>query len=92
MLSGAYDGFSSKLIQLNGFDAVYLTGAGVSYSTLGQPDVGLLTQTEMTDRVRTIDTHVAAVLRPAAPVGMVARATRHGMWVIADGDTGTLQC
>jgi len=51
-VTGCYDGFSSKLIQLSGFEACYLTGAGVSYSTLGQPDVGLLTQTEMADRVR----------------------------------------
>jgi len=48
---GAYDGFSSKLISISNFEAVYLTGAGVSYSTLGQPDVGLMTMTEMTDRV-----------------------------------------
>jgi carboxyvinyl-carboxyphosphonate phosphorylmutase len=44
---GAYDGLSAKLIARAGFPAVYLTGAGVSYTQLGRPDVGLLTASEM---------------------------------------------
>jgi carboxyvinyl-carboxyphosphonate phosphorylmutase len=44
---GAYDGFSARLIEAAGFKAVYMTGAGTAASHLGQPDLGLATQTEM---------------------------------------------
>ena len=37
-----------------GFDAVYMTGYGQSASHLGQPDVGLLTMTEMVARANAI--------------------------------------
>jgi 2-methylisocitrate lyase-like PEP mutase family enzyme len=48
---GAYDGFTAKLIEKSGFEAVYLSGAGISYSTYGQPDLGLMTQSEMVQKV-----------------------------------------
>jgi len=44
---GAYDGFSARLIEAAGFPAVYMTGAGTAASSLGQPDLGLTTLTEM---------------------------------------------
>ena len=44
---GAYDGFSARLIEAAGFEAVYMTGAGTAASHLGQPDLGLATLTEM---------------------------------------------
>ena len=44
---GAYDGLSARLIAEAGFEAVYMTGGGTSASRLGQPDLGLLTMTEM---------------------------------------------
>lgn len=47
---GAYDALSAKLIQQAGFEAVYMTGAGVTISLLGEPDVGLATMTEMVDQ------------------------------------------
>jgi 2,3-dimethylmalate lyase len=45
---GAYDGVSARLIERQGFKAVYMTGAGTAASVLGQPDIGLTTLTEMT--------------------------------------------
>lgn len=42
---GAYDTLTARLIQIAGFEAVYLTGGGYSRSN-GYPDVGLLTMTE----------------------------------------------
>src|SRR5262245_57733577 len=45
---GAYDGISARLIDRQGFKAVYMTGAGTAASALGQPDIGLTTLTEMT--------------------------------------------
>lgn len=47
---GAYDALSAKLIQQAGFEAVYMTGAGVTISLLGEPDVGFTTMTEMVDQ------------------------------------------
>jgi 2-methylisocitrate lyase-like PEP mutase family enzyme len=43
---GAYDCITAKLIEQAGFAAVYMTGAGTS-ATLGYPDFGLLTMSEM---------------------------------------------
>jgi len=54
MAPGAYDALSAKLIQQAGFDAVYMTGAGVTISLLGEPDVGLTTMTEMVGQARRI--------------------------------------
>ncbi len=47
---GAYDGLSAHLIAQAGFPAVYMTGFGTAASVLGQPDVGLLTMSEMVAR------------------------------------------
>jgi carboxyvinyl-carboxyphosphonate phosphorylmutase len=47
---GAYDAFSARLIAQAGFPAVYMTGFGTAASVLGQPDVGLLTMSEMVSR------------------------------------------
>ena len=49
---GAYDALSARLVQRAGFPAVYMTGFGATASRLGQPDIGLLTQTEMTTHAR----------------------------------------
>src|SRR6266852_3658860 len=47
---GAYDALSARLIAQTGFPAVYMTGFGTAASVLGQPDVGLLTMSEMVSR------------------------------------------
>jgi carboxyvinyl-carboxyphosphonate phosphorylmutase len=47
---GAHDVLTARIIEMTGFDAVYMTGYGTSASLIGQPDVGLLTQTEMFER------------------------------------------
>jgi carboxyvinyl-carboxyphosphonate phosphorylmutase len=59
---GAHDALTARIIEMTGFDAVYMTGYGTSASVLGQPDVGLLTQTEMAYRAANI---VEAVNIPA---------------------------
>jgi carboxyvinyl-carboxyphosphonate phosphorylmutase len=51
---GAYDGLSARIIESSGFEAVYVTGYGLSASVLGKPDTGLLTQTEMVSRIAAI--------------------------------------
>lgn len=42
VLPGIYDALTAVLAENAGFDALYLTGAGLSNSQLGAPDVGLL--------------------------------------------------
>lgn len=48
---GAYDALTARLVEAAGFPAVYLSGAGVSYSMLARRDVGLVTMTEMVQRL-----------------------------------------
>ena len=45
---GAYECITAKLIQQAGFSAVYMTGAGTA-ATLGYPDYGLVTMSEMAE-------------------------------------------
>jgi carboxyvinyl-carboxyphosphonate phosphorylmutase len=59
---GAYDAFTANLVQVSGFEAVYLSGAGVSYTTLGQPDTGLITQSEMVQRVGSVGNAISIPL------------------------------
>ena len=60
---GVYDGITARLVEQAGFPVVYMTGAGTSMS-LGYPDLGLITQTEMVANAsviaRTVDIPVIA--------------------------------
>ena len=47
---GAPDALIAKIIEKKGFDVVYVSGAGVSYTTLGMPDMGFITMTEMVQK------------------------------------------
>ena len=49
---GAPDSLAARLIERAGFEAIYMTGFGATASRLGRPDIGLLTQTEMTTHAR----------------------------------------
>lgn len=51
-LPGVYDGLSARLVEQAGFQAAFVSGAGVSFSRLGQPDLGLVSLTELADCVR----------------------------------------
>jgi len=44
---GCYNALTAKIAEKTGFEAVYLSGYGVSVSLIGVPDVGLATMTEM---------------------------------------------
>lgn len=60
---GAYDAITARMIAQAGFSAVYMTGAGTA-ATLGYPDYGLVTMTEMVDNAgriaRAVDLPVIA--------------------------------
>ena len=52
---GAYDTLTARLVELAGFEAVYLTGGGFSRAN-GYPDLGLLTMSEIVPWIaRTVD-------------------------------------
>jgi 2-methylisocitrate lyase-like PEP mutase family enzyme len=51
---GVFDGISAQLTKRTGHVAAYMTGAGVAASGFGLPDIGMVTATEMADRVRMI--------------------------------------
>ena len=51
---GVYDMISSKLAERAGFPALYVSGYGISAAHLGLPDVGLMTFTDMLERVQVI--------------------------------------
>lgn len=51
---GVYDAWSARLVEMAGFQAAYMTGYGLSASILGQPDIGLMTMTEMAAQAKNI--------------------------------------
>ena len=51
---GVYDTLSAKLVERTGFPLTFVSGYSVAASTIGEPDMGLLTQMEMVDRARRI--------------------------------------
>lgn len=51
---GAWDPLSARVVEDAGFEAVYVTGSGVSVAHLGLPDIGLATMTEMVEQIRRI--------------------------------------
>ncbi len=49
MMPGAFNALSARVIEREGFDAMYLSGAVLANSVGGVPDVGLMTLTEARD-------------------------------------------
>ncbi|GGE51139.1 carboxyvinyl-carboxyphosphonate phosphorylmutase [Primorskyibacter flagellatus] len=49
LLPGAANALTARIIQDLGFGAVYLTGAGLTNTTLGLPDLGLVTASDLVD-------------------------------------------
>lgn len=49
---GASDILTARIVEQAGFPAIYMTGFGATATTLGMPDLGLMTQSEMVDHAR----------------------------------------
>lgn len=69
IVPGAFNALSARLIADLGFEAVYVTGAGLANSFLGVPDIGLLTLTELADNVSAIRDVVESPLIVDADTG-----------------------
>ncbi len=50
---GVYDGLSARIVEAAGFEALYVSGGAISRS-MGYPDIGLATMTEMVKRLEEI--------------------------------------
>ena len=51
---GVYDTLSALVAEQAGFPLIFISGYAVSATLIGEPDLGLLTQTEVIDRARQI--------------------------------------
>jgi 2-methylisocitrate lyase-like PEP mutase family enzyme len=65
---GVYDGLSARLARAAGFVAVYATGGGIARS-MGYPDLGLLSLSEVLDRLREIVHHAQVPVIADADTG-----------------------
>ena len=51
---GIYDALTALLASNAGFDTLYLSGAAISYTRLGRPDIGLVSKSEVADTIALI--------------------------------------
>lgn len=66
---GIFDGYSARLVEKMGFPAASTTGAGVSNSRLGQPDIGIMSLMENVDVCRHLVQSVSIPLMADADTG-----------------------
>src|SRR6476660_910854 len=66
LVPGAPNALTARIIADLGFEAVYVTGAGITNMYLGDPDLGLITLSELAD-------HVAA-MRDAVELPLIVDA------------------
>src|SRR5437899_4228029 len=69
LLPGAANALAARVIAASGFEAVYITGAGIANTALGVPDLGLVTLTELVDHVTAVSNAVALPLVVDADTG-----------------------
>lgn len=66
---GAPNALFARVIEDLGFEAVYVTGAGIANMSLGVPDIGLVTLTELAEHVAAITDVVAVPVLADADTG-----------------------
>ena len=66
---GVFDTLSAKIAERVGFPLAFVSGYAVSATLIGEPDMGLLTQTEIIDRARHICRAVALPIIVDADTG-----------------------
>jgi carboxyvinyl-carboxyphosphonate phosphorylmutase len=66
---GAYDCLTAKLIEREGFSAVYMTGAGTAGTRLGRPDLGFATLSDMVSNAAAMTATVSIPLIADADTG-----------------------
>jgi len=81
LVPGAANALTARIIEDLGFEAVYLTGAGLANTSLGVPDIGLVTMTELVEATAAISAATRLPLIVDADTGFgnelnVVRAVR----------------
>jgi 2-methylisocitrate lyase-like PEP mutase family enzyme len=69
VMPGVYDALSAKLAARTGFEVIFITGYSLSATLLGEPDFGILTQTEMLSAAQRICSVVSAPVIVDADTG-----------------------
>ena len=54
VMPGVYDALSARLATRAGFEVIFISGYSVAATALGEPDFGLLTQTEIVNTARAV--------------------------------------
>jgi methylisocitrate lyase len=54
LMAGVYDALSAKIATEAGFEVIFVSGYSVAATALGEPDFGVLTQTEITATARAV--------------------------------------
>jgi 2-methylisocitrate lyase-like PEP mutase family enzyme len=81
ILPGTPNALFARVIAAHGFPAIYVTGAGIANMSLGVPDIGLVTLTELAEHVAAITNAVEVPVLVDADTGFgnalnVARTVR----------------
>jgi 2-methylisocitrate lyase-like PEP mutase family enzyme len=81
ILPGTPNALFARLIAAQGFEAVYVTGAGIANMSLGVPDIGLVTLAELAEHVAAVAETVSIPVLVDADTGFgnplnVARSVR----------------
>src|ERR1044071_8779291 len=66
---GVYDAFTALVATQAGFETVYVSGAAIAYTRLGRPDIGLVSMSEVADKIALIRDRVGANLVVDADTG-----------------------
>ena len=66
---GVYDALTALIAERAGFEALYVSGAGIAYTRLGRPDIGLAGMSEVAQTVALIRDRVGAHLIVDADTG-----------------------
>ena len=90
---GIYDAFSAMVAEQSGFEAVYLSGASIAYTTLGRSDVGLTTFTEVNEKVAQIRDRIKLPIIVDADTGFgnALNTERTRTWSSVLGSKGSVR-
>src|SRR6478735_9467033 len=66
---GVYDAFTALVATQAGFETLYVSGAAIAYTKLGQPDIGLVSMSEVAETITLIRDRIGANLIVDADTG-----------------------
>jgi 2-methylisocitrate lyase-like PEP mutase family enzyme len=89
---GVYDALTALIAERAGFEALYVSGAGIAYTRLGRPDIGLVGMSEVAQTVALIRDRVGAHLIVDADTGYGnALNVQRTVWLLERAGAGAIQ-